>query len=111
MAMMDFLLSEDQLGSVLEALNDLNLLEEDELNLESFATNLFKNIGRHFRHNHNLKALGEFIKALDKKPEIAVLIQNYSYAPENMMSDTPPFLQSINNIIMQISIPKTMNML
>lgn len=90
--LMDFLLMEDDLPSVLEAMNELNLIGEDDLNIEHISENLFKNIGRHLRNNSGLKKVIEFIKALHKKPEIGVLIQNYSYSPENMLAEEPPFL-------------------
>lgn len=91
-AMMDFLLMSDDLPSVLEAMNEINILGEEDENLESFSENLFKNIGKHLRKNKDLKPLLEFIKALDKKPEVGSLILNYSFAPENILNEQPPFL-------------------
>lgn len=91
-ALIDFMLMNDDLPSFLEALNEIKLIGEDELALESVSDNLFKSIGRRLRLNKGLRPLLEFIKALEKKPEIAVLIHNYSYAPENMLNDQPPFL-------------------
>ena len=44
------------------------------------------------RKNINLKSTIDFIKALEKKPEVGLLIFNYSYASENVLSATPPFL-------------------
>lgn len=44
------------------------------------------------RKNVNLKSTIDFIKGLEKKPEVGILVLNYSYAPENMLSATPPFL-------------------
>ncbi|CAD8167982.1 unnamed protein product [Paramecium octaurelia] len=94
--LMDFLLVTDDLAGVLEAMQEIKLLGEDELNLENFSNNLFQLIGQHLRKNTNLKAIISFIKALEKKPEVAILIQNYSYASENVLTNQPPFLQYFN---------------
>ncbi|CAK87020.1 unnamed protein product (macronuclear) [Paramecium tetraurelia] len=94
--LMDFLLVTDDLSGVLEAMQEIKLLGEDELNLENFSNNLFQLIGQHLRKNTNLKAIISFIKALEKKPEVAILIQNYSYASENVLTKQPPFLQYFN---------------
>lgn len=67
-------------------------MEEEELNLESISENLFKIIGKKVRRNHQLAAVKEFVIALDKKPELARLFYNYSYAPENYVNDIPPFI-------------------
>ena len=42
---MDFLLVTDDLSGVLEAMQEIKLVGEDELNLETFSSNLFLNIG------------------------------------------------------------------
>ncbi|CAK83003.1 unnamed protein product (macronuclear) [Paramecium tetraurelia] len=94
--LMDFLLVTDDLAGVLEAMQELKIVGEEDQNLESFSNNLFQNIGQHLRKNTNLKSVIQFILALEKKPEVALLIQNYSYAPENVLSNTPPFLQNFD---------------
>ncbi|CAD8186102.1 unnamed protein product [Paramecium octaurelia] len=94
--LMDFLLVTDDLAGVLEAMQELKIVGEEDQNLESFSNNLFQNIGQHLRKNTNLKSVVQFILALEKKPEVALLIQNYSYAPENVLSNTPPFLQNFD---------------
>ncbi|CAD8088902.1 unnamed protein product [Paramecium sonneborni] len=94
--LMDFLLVTDDLPGVLEAMQELKIIGEEDMNLESFSNNIFQNIGQHLRKNTNLKSVIQFIKALEKKPEVALLIQNYSYASENILSNTPPFLQNFD---------------
>ncbi|CAD8157739.1 unnamed protein product [Paramecium pentaurelia] len=94
--LMDFLLVTDDLTGVLEAMQEIKLIGEDELNLESFSNNLFQQIGLHLRKNINLKVIIQFIKALEKKPEVAILIQNYSFASENILTNNPPFLQNFD---------------
>ncbi|CAD8115387.1 unnamed protein product [Paramecium primaurelia] len=94
--LMDFLILNDDLLGILEAIQEIKFLGEEELNLEGFSNNLFQLIGQHLRKNTKLKSIIYFIKALEKKPEIGILIQNYSYATENILSNKPPFLNNFN---------------
>lgn len=64
LTLMGIMLLEDQYSIMLEFFNKMDILKESNAVLEDFANDIFNNIIRHLRKNHNLKQTKAFLEAL-----------------------------------------------
>ena len=68
MSLLDLILLDDAIPSVLEVFNKLYLDSTPDESLDSFTANLFRNLSSRLRSNRKLRSTLEFIMALKDYP-------------------------------------------
>jgi hypothetical protein len=71
MTLLDLILLDDSLPSVLEVFNKLDLEGTPDESVDQFAANLFRNLSSRLRKNNKLRSMMEFIQSLKNYPQMS----------------------------------------